>query len=417
MLTGYSKWRRRAWVSFPAALTLAGAAPAAVEVYLDQAAYESALVASTIVDFEGVPDGEIIAISAGHSWLGLVAGINLYQVDANVPGYYGAPFLSDFVASTLYSYPVLFELPEGTNAIGGQWFHSQIPEYDGHFTITLADNSTFEYVYENIATGRELNEPDFCGFISTEQDITGIEFYVERNGGPAVSMADNVRFGYSAEIDACYQTWNDAPEYFAGAFPAYSIVADDIQVAAGNEGAAISQITVQLMNWAPNGANLDLLLYDDDLQTGLPGVLLDTIPLGHLDYGQLKYVTVDVAGVAIPADGFLWVAVQADVSGAGWFIADQDPEVGSSEDIFALDQGDGFFLWDFGADLISNMQLIIAVPGADCPADFDDDGDVDTADLLFLLGAWGTPDGDVDGDNDTDTADLLALLAAWGECP
>jgi len=53
----------------------------------------------------------------------------------------------------------------------------------------------------------------------------------------------------------------------------------------------------------------------------------------------------------------------------------------------------------------------------DCPADFDGDGDVDTADLLFLLGAWGTPNGDVDGDGDTDTADLLALLGAWGECP
>jgi hypothetical protein len=52
-----------------------------------------------------------------------------------------------------------------------------------------------------------------------------------------------------------------------------------------------------------------------------------------------------------------------------------------------------------------------------CPADFNGDGDVDTTDLLYLLGAWGTPDGDVDGDGDTDTADLLALLAAWGECP
>jgi len=52
-----------------------------------------------------------------------------------------------------------------------------------------------------------------------------------------------------------------------------------------------------------------------------------------------------------------------------------------------------------------------------CPADFDQDGDVDTSDLLHLLGAWGTPDGDVDGDGDTDTADLLALLGAWGECP
>jgi hypothetical protein len=52
-----------------------------------------------------------------------------------------------------------------------------------------------------------------------------------------------------------------------------------------------------------------------------------------------------------------------------------------------------------------------------CPADFDGDGDVDAADLLYLLAAWGSPGGDVDGDGNTDTADLLALLAAWGECP
>ncbi|MDY7107550.1 MAG: hypothetical protein SYC29_02840, partial [Planctomycetota bacterium] len=55
--------------------------------------------------------------------------------------------------------------------------------------------------------------------------------------------------------------------------------------------------------------------------------------------------------------------------------------------------------------------------GSSCPADFDGDGDVDTADLLYLLAAWGTGDGDVDGDGDTDTADLLALLANWGQCP
>jgi hypothetical protein len=52
-----------------------------------------------------------------------------------------------------------------------------------------------------------------------------------------------------------------------------------------------------------------------------------------------------------------------------------------------------------------------------CPADFDDDGDVDTEDLLHLLGCWGQSCGDVDGDGDTDSGDLLALLAAWGECP
>ncbi|MBL9118726.1 MAG: thrombospondin type 3 repeat-containing protein [Phycisphaerae bacterium] len=52
----------------------------------------------------------------------------------------------------------------------------------------------------------------------------------------------------------------------------------------------------------------------------------------------------------------------------------------------------------------------------DCPADFDNDGDVDAADLAVLLGAWGGPAGDLDGDLDTDGADLAVLLGAWGAC-
>jgi len=82
---------------------------------------------------------------------------------------------------------------------------------------------------------------------------------------------------------------------------------------------------------------------------------------------------------------------------------------------------------DFNSDVIlcgdedglenDYVVLLTEAGGEPCPADFDGNGVVNTADLLFLLAAWGTPDGDVDGDNDTDTADLLALLAAWGDCP
>ena len=61
--------------------------------------------------------------------------------------------------------------------------------------------------------------------------------------------------------------------------------------------------------------------------------------------------------------------------------------------------------------------VVPLVPRVPCPADFDGDRDIDAADLLFLLGAWGTGEGDVDGDGHTDTADLLALLTAWGDCP
>jgi hypothetical protein len=58
-----------------------------------------------------------------------------------------------------------------------------------------------------------------------------------------------------------------------------------------------------------------------------------------------------------------------------------------------------------------------------CPEDIFEDGIVNTADLLILLGNWGPcpPEGpcpgDIDGSGAVGTADLLMLLAAWGPCP
>ena len=67
---------------------------------------------------------------------------------------------------------------------------------------------------------------------------------------------------------------------------------------------------------------------------------------------------------------------------------------------------------------------------ADCPADFNCDGDIDAADLADLLADWGSCAGpcepgdpvvtcraDFDGDCDVDAADLAELLADWGACP
>ncbi len=56
-----------------------------------------------------------------------------------------------------------------------------------------------------------------------------------------------------------------------------------------------------------------------------------------------------------------------------------------------------------------------------CPADLDDNGTVDAADLSTLLGSWGavgggSVGGDIDGNGVTDAADLSALLGAWGAC-
>jgi hypothetical protein len=105
-----------------------------------------------------------------------------------------------------------------------------------------------------------------------------------------------------------------------------------------------------------------------------------------------------------------------------WYTLDGGGEMWTAGGVFELSgtvgQPDAGAVMTGGPfELAGGFWAVSSSAGEPCPADFDDDGDVDTADLLYLLGAWGTPEGDVDGDGDTDTADLLYLLAAWGECP
>ncbi len=52
-----------------------------------------------------------------------------------------------------------------------------------------------------------------------------------------------------------------------------------------------------------------------------------------------------------------------------------------------------------------------------CPADLDQSGSVDAADLGILLGSWGGPAADLNGNGFVDAADLGILLGAWGACP
>ncbi|MBL9147741.1 MAG: hypothetical protein JNM94_03525 [Phycisphaerae bacterium] len=57
----------------------------------------------------------------------------------------------------------------------------------------------------------------------------------------------------------------------------------------------------------------------------------------------------------------------------------------------------------------------VVVPA--CPADLDNSGTIDGADLGLLLGNWGgSGTGDIDGNGSVDGADLGQLLGAWGAC-
>ena len=60
-----------------------------------------------------------------------------------------------------------------------------------------------------------------------------------------------------------------------------------------------------------------------------------------------------------------------------------------------------------------------------CPADFDGNHEVNTADLIALLGAWGCGNGISDCREEIDQVeldtvgfgDLLELISNWGTCP
>jgi hypothetical protein len=55
-----------------------------------------------------------------------------------------------------------------------------------------------------------------------------------------------------------------------------------------------------------------------------------------------------------------------------------------------------------------------------CPADFDGNGLVDGADLVYVLGNWGPCVDcleDINGDDTVNGADLVYVLGTWGACP
>jgi hypothetical protein len=74
--------------------------------------------------------------------------------------------------------------------------------------------------------------------------------------------------------------------------------------------------------------------------------------------------------------------------------------------------------WRIEDDEQSNFAFrLLGTPvTAPCPLDLDGSGQVDFGDILSVLTAWGTPEGDVDEDGTTGFSDVLAILAGFGDC-
>jgi hypothetical protein len=151
---------------------------------------------------------------------------------------------------------------------------------------------------------------------------------------------------------------------------------------------------------------------------------------------------IDIDGMGIAPDGRIYVV---DVSGGAANVAevvlpnDVDLIVGvaiGAQDLVAtesalwllepagamleLDRTTGEIITEIQLDPGDRELYGLAVAGDPCPWDLNGDSSVGTADLLALLGVWGTDPGgppDFDGDGNVGTSDLLTLLGEWGPCP
>jgi hypothetical protein len=97
-----------------------------------------------------------------------------------------------------------------------------------------------------------------------------------------------------------------------------------------------------------------------------------------------------------------------------WFTCDRPPVEGHI----------GLDLFKPAVGCVPNtMDIAASVPGADCVADVERDGEVDVDDLVAVILGWGpcacefTCPADIAGGNDeVDVDDLVAVILGWGTC-
>ena len=300
--------------------------------------------------------------------------------------------------------------------IAGQWVFDQFESFGLDASLHTFDAAYGPNVIgELVGTTRPDDIYVYCGHYDTyngsnQNDAPGCDD--NGSGTAAVLMAARILSQYEFEGTIRFIAFSGEEQWMVGS-EAYAAMA---YYAGDNIIGAINLDMFLHPGWDNQEPDPD---YDIDIGGNNASQWLNQ----HLAYFFTTYTPIDFQ--LHNDDGFVsdqWGFWQYGYDAVG-LIENTPQEIwgGSNDDYHqstdTMDNPD--YDWDFALHVIrGSMAGLVDLAGVVlCPADFDGDGDVDTADLLHLLGAWGTPDGDVDGDGDTDTADLLALLAAWGECP
>lgn len=173
-------------------------------------------------------------------------------------------------------------------------------------------------------------------------------------------------------------------------------------------------------------------VYGYNLNGDYPGDLWYTnLTTGAIDCSNLSHVKLrfrrwlgvrtqpDNAHVRLSTDGNFFLTVwfnQDEVYDSDWQLVEYDISG------FADGKPAVYLQWTMGPTYLGGAcgwniddVEILAVDLAPCPPDFNDDGAVDTRDVVSFLNAWaaGDPEADFNSDGAVNTLDVLAFLNAW----
>jgi hypothetical protein len=205
----------------------------------------------------------------------------------------------------------------------------------------------------------------------------------------------------------------------------------------------------QLVGWGedpedPNYAFLDRALYWESVTTQTPVNLHTEVEISELQESRAEAITRPAPGALPHVVGWNLTTLHALLwkrdSQGQWSVEDLNELIGteaqndwSLREAHDINNGTTIAGWGefsdpwivgwglYGPPEDRDHRAFLLSTAKECPQDLDFDGDIDTQDLLILLGNWDyCPPGeicwaDIDMNGQVNTADLLDLLGHWGQ--
>jgi len=282
-----------------------------------------------------------------------------------------------------------------TSTYGGTAnFDSKIAAYDMGTSTTGFDPQTLPELY--IGCNEDCNDPAWSSELTVQ--LTGGHYYLVRLGGYlGESGTGNIYIGVVPPPNPC-----DAANIINGVAGINTVTADSLypdfvatQCAFTVGGQNISKAKFIKFTPAASGTITFQTCSDAGTSAATDSRLAAMTVCGD----ATTIIGCDDDGCAVPPATTPWTSKLQFTCTAGttYYVA-----------VGGFDAG-----WTG-----SNVEIIPPTAPA-CPADLNNDGQVNGADLGLLLGAWGPCSGcaaDLNADGQVNGADLGLLLGAWGPC-